>query len=116
MAEVALTEKGKSWYKSWKDQVIEYHPYKGAKCKICGRFCRSNHTDSITGVRNHYCQHCDESFQSVYKPGFKAKKQECVDLETETSSEKIENVGRIPTSIDKKDKKSVKKNQKTPKK
>lgn len=53
-----------AWIKAQIKSAAKYIPGKGGVCNFCGRFCRTNHTDSKTGTRSHYCQQCGISFQT----------------------------------------------------
>lgn len=78
--ELKATPKLSVWIKSQMESAAKYIPGKGGICNLCGRFCRTNHTDSKTGTRSHYCHQCGVNFQTV--------------------SKQTEQVGKIPTSID----------------
>lgn len=53
-----------AWIKAQIKAAAKYIPGKGGVCNFCGRFCKTNHTDSKTGTRSHYCQQCGINFQT----------------------------------------------------
>ena len=53
--------------------IGKYTPYKGAECPICGKFCKTNHTDLEAGTRFHKCIDCDKAFQSFSKPNKRSR-------------------------------------------
>lgn len=89
--ELKATPKLSVWIKAQMESAAKYIPGKGGICNLCGRFCRTNHTDSKTGTRSHYCHQCGVTFQTVLKIAAKPADQ----------------VGKIPTSIDEPEQKPV---------
>ena len=90
--ELKATPKLSAWIKAQMESAARYIPGKGGICKLCGRFCRTNHTDSKTGTRSHYCHQCSVTFQTVSK----------------VSTKQPEQVGKIPTAIDEELQKQIK--------
>lgn len=90
--ELKATPKLSAWIKAQMESAAKYIPGKGGICNLCGRFCRTSHTDSKTGTRSHYCHQCGVNFQTVSK----------------IESKQTEQVGKIPTSIDEPEQKPVK--------
>lgn len=89
--ELKATPKLSAWIKAQMESAAKYIPGKGGICNLCGRFCRTNHTDSKTGTRTHYCHQCGVTFQTVSK----------------IAAKQVEQVGKIPTSMDEPDQKPV---------
>jgi hypothetical protein len=52
------------WIQQQLASAAEYVPFRGGRCKLCGRFCRTNNT-SASGVRYHRCTHCGITFKTV---------------------------------------------------
>jgi len=54
------------WIREQLTSTAEYVPFRGGRCNLCGRFCRTNNTSSA-GVRYHRCKHCGVTFKTVCK-------------------------------------------------
>lgn len=70
---VNLTSNKKGLAAQVKKFIGKYTPYKGAECPICGKFCKTTHTDLEAGVRFHKCINCDKAFQSFSKPNKRSR-------------------------------------------
>jgi hypothetical protein len=54
------------WIRQQLSSAAEYVPFKGGRCNLCGRFCKTTSTRG-DGVRYHNCSACGITFKTIYK-------------------------------------------------
>lgn len=62
------------WIREQLTSTAEYVPFRGGRCNLCGRFCRTNRTSVDGDVRYHRCTHCGVTFKTVYKKSGNSEK------------------------------------------
>lgn len=67
------SDKLSSWIQKQLNTIAKYTPFKGGRCPICSRFCRTNGTVSEIDVRYHKCTHCGITFKTIFKREYEDK-------------------------------------------
>lgn len=64
---LVASDKLSLWIRKQLTSTAEYVPFKGGRCNLCGRFCKTNRTAPDGAVRYHRCDHCGVTFKTVCK-------------------------------------------------